>query len=46
VSQREGLLHDNRARNLGEVIGRFGHGPQRPLEAGERDDLLRFLESL
>ena len=46
VSQREGLLHDNRARNLGEVIGRFGHGLDRPLEAGERDDLLRFLESL
>jgi YVTN family beta-propeller protein len=46
VSQREGLLHDSRARSLGEVIGRFGHGLQRPLEAGERDDLLRFLESL
>jgi hypothetical protein len=46
VSQRERLFHDNRARNLGEVIGRFGHGLDKPLRDGDRDDLLRFLESL
>ena len=46
VSQRERFFHDNRARNLGEVIDRFGHGLDKPLEAGDRADLLRFLESL
>ena len=46
VSQRDRLFHDNRASSLGEVIGRFGHGLDNPLDAGDRADLLRFLESL
>ena len=46
VSQRDGLFHDNRARDLGEVIGRFGHGLKTPLDADDRAVLLQFLESL
>ncbi len=46
VSQRDRLFHDNRAGSLGEVIERFGHGLDKPLDAGDRVDLLRFLESL
>lgn len=46
VSQRDRLFHDNRARDLREVFDRFRHGLKTPLPARERDDLLRFLESL
>ena len=46
VSQRGRLFHDNRARDLREVLVRFRHGLKAPLPARERDDLLQFLESL
>lgn len=52
ISERENYLHDGRARTLLEAI--LWHGGEaevarervRALPAGERDDLLRFLESL
>ncbi|MFN0055432.1 MAG: c-type cytochrome [Planctomycetales bacterium] len=46
VSQRDGLLHDNRARTLEEVFQTHQH--QTPSDLGDQDlaDLVRFLRSL
>lgn len=46
VSQRDRLFHDNRAASLEAVFDEFGHQLSRPLEQGQRADLLRFLRSL
>ncbi len=46
VSQRPRLFHDNRARSLEEVIGKFEHQLPRELTERERRDLLSFLRSL
>ena len=46
VSQRRRLFHDNRAKSIAEVLGRFEHQLPRKLTDAERRDLVRFLESL
>ncbi len=46
VSQREQLLHDNRAAGLEEVFDKYRHGLSDPLSPQERNDLLAYLRSL
>jgi len=46
VAQRRRLFHDNRARSIDEVLGRFEHQLPREISGEERRDLVRFLESL
>ncbi len=46
VSQRRRLFHDNRAKSIDEILGRFEHQLPREITVRERRDLVRFLESL
>lgn len=47
VSQRSrSLLHDGRAKSIREVFEKFQHQLPRPLEAGELDLLVQYLEGL
>ncbi len=46
IGQRRRMFHDNRARSLDEVFGRFKHQLPRKISPRERLDLVRFLEGL
>jgi YVTN family beta-propeller protein len=46
VSQRDRLLHDNRATDLAELFREHRHGLDGPLGEGELDSLVTFLEGL
>ena len=48
VSQLPALFHDNRARDLRDVLVRFGHpnGESKNLTSDELNDLVSFLQSL
>ena len=46
VSQRDHLLHDGRAADLSDLLQRWRHGQQQPLEESQRKALVHFLRSL
>ena len=46
VSQRDRLFHDGRAKSLEDVLKRFQHGQDEPLNEEQRKALLAFLRSL
>ena len=46
VAQRRRLFHDNRAKSIDEVLGRFQHQLPRKISREEQRDLVRFLQSL
>ena len=47
VSQQNGFFHDNRAKELREVFGKYQHpGMTSSLTTEQIDDLVAFLESL
>jgi len=46
IAQRRHLFHDNRARSIDEVLGRFKHQLPRRISDDERTNLVQFLKSL
>jgi YVTN family beta-propeller protein len=46
VSQRRAYFHDGRAQSLRDVLTRFKHNLENPLEAAELQAILAFLRSL
>jgi len=46
IAQRRRLFHDNRARSIDEVLGRFKHQLPRKITNAERTHLVQFLKSL
>ena len=46
IAQRRRLFHDNRARSIEEVLGRFNHQLPRKISNQERTNLAHFLKTL